>query len=91
VRRLVGAPRAGIPLPVLPLRAASYGFEALAALVPTFNPPLTPGRLDLFLADRRISIAKARRELGFHPEHVDLYDMFGWTYIGYVRDGQLNA
>jgi nucleoside-diphosphate-sugar epimerase len=91
VRRLVGSARAGIPLPELPLRAASYGFEALAALVPTFNPPLTPGRLELFLADRRISIAKARRELGFHPEHTDLYDMFGRTYIGYVRDGQLNA
>jgi nucleoside-diphosphate-sugar epimerase len=91
VRRLVGARRAGIPVPELPVRAASYGFEAIAAVLPRFNPPITPGRLDLFLADRRISIAKARRELNFEPQHTDLYEMFGWTYVGYVRDGQLNA
>lgn len=91
VRRLVGSTRAGIPIPELPVRAASYGFEALAAVLSGFNPPITPGRLDLFLADRRISIAKARRELEFDPEYTDLYDIFGQTYIGYVRDGQLNA
>ena len=90
VRRLVGARRAGIPIPELPVRAASYGFEALAAVFPGFNPPITPGRLDLFLADRRISIAKARRDLSFEPRYTDLYEMFGRTYVGYVRDGQLN-
>lgn len=90
-RRLVGASRSGVPLPVLPMRVAAYACQMLAAAVPTFNPPLTPGRLDLFLADRHISIAKARRELGFNPQVQDLYDMLGSTYLGYIRSGQLHA
>lgn len=89
-RRLVGSRRSGIPIPSLPVRVASHGFEAVAAAVPSFNPPITPGRLDLLLADRNISVAKARSELGFEPQHQDLYEMLGRTYIGYVRDGQLN-
>jgi nucleoside-diphosphate-sugar epimerase len=89
-RRLVGSRRSGIPIPTLPVRVASHGFEAMAAAIPTFNPPITPGRLDLLLADRNISVAKARRELGFDPKEQDLYEMLGRTYVGYVRDGQLN-
>jgi nucleoside-diphosphate-sugar epimerase len=90
-RRLVGSRRSGVPIPVLPVRAASYGFEALGGVLPGFNPPITPGRLDLLLADRRISVDKARRELNYEPQEQDLYDMLGRTYVGYVRDGQLNA
>jgi nucleoside-diphosphate-sugar epimerase len=89
-RRLVGARRGGLPLPEGPVRAAAHGFEALGRIAHGFNPPLTPARLDLFLTDRRISVAKARRELGFEPQCQDLYDMLGRTYVGYVRDGQLN-
>jgi dihydroflavonol-4-reductase len=90
-RRLVGSARAGIRLPVLPMRAAAHACQMLAAAVPSFNPPLTPGRLDLFLADRHISVAKARQELGFEPQVQDLYEMLGRTYVGYVRSGQINA
>lgn len=89
-RRLVGSRRSGIPIPVMPVRVASHGFEAMASLLPSFNPPITPGRLDLLLADRQISVAKARRELGFEPQEQDLYEMLGRTYVGYVRDRQLN-
>lgn len=90
-RRLTGARRSGVSIPVWPVRAAAYGFELLAHHLAQFNPPITPGRLDLFLSDRRISIVKARRELGFEPVHQDLYDMLGRTFLGYVRDGQLNV
>ncbi|MFU8803280.1 MAG: NAD-dependent epimerase/dehydratase family protein [Bradymonadaceae bacterium] len=89
-RRLVGARRATIPLPVAPLRVAALGFEGLARVWSGFNPPLTRHRLDLYLANRRISIDKARTELGYEPEHQDVYDMLGMTYVGYVRDGQLS-
>lgn len=89
-RRLLGARRATLNLPEWPLRLAAHGFTALGRLHGGFNPPLTPARLDLFLADRRISIAKARQDLGFEPRHQDLYDMLGRTYIGYIRDGSLN-
>lgn len=90
-RRLTGARRSGVPIPVWPVRLAAHGFELLARHRKRFNPPITPARLDLFLSDRRISIARARKELGFEPAHQDLYDMLGRTYIGYIRDGQLNA
>lgn len=89
-RRLVGARRSGIPIPTLPVRMASYGFEQIAQLLPTFNPPITPARLALFLQSRQISVAKARTELGFEPEFGDLYEMLGRTYVEYVRSGQIN-
>lgn len=89
-RRLIGSGRSGVPVPVLPVRGAAHVFEAVAGVVSSFNPPITPGRLDLFLADRRISVAKARRELSFDPQVQDLFEMLGRTYVGYVRDGQLN-
>jgi nucleoside-diphosphate-sugar epimerase len=90
-RRLVGSRRSGVQIPSMPVRAAAHGFRALASVLPGFNPPITPGRLDLFLADRHISVDKARRELDYDPQEQDLYDMLGRTYVGYVRDGQLNT
>lgn len=86
--RLTGNPRPcrSIPLPVA--RAAALATTPLARLVGR-DPPLSPERLDLFLADRSIDIGKARRELGYAPELRDLASMLGRTYAWYGLTGQL--
>ena len=86
--RLTGNPRPyrSIPLPVA--RAAALATTPLARLVGR-DPPLSPERLDLFLADRGIDIGKARRELGYAPELRDLASMLGRTYAWYGLTGQL--
>ncbi|MBA2662902.1 MAG: NAD-dependent epimerase/dehydratase family protein [Bradymonadaceae bacterium] len=86
---LVGVRRTGVPVPMWPMRLAGLGFEKIAAAVPSFNPPWTRNRLDLFVTDRQISIEKARVQLGYAPAYQNVYDMLGMTYIGYVKDGQL--
>jgi nucleoside-diphosphate-sugar epimerase len=53
------------------------------------RPPLTPERLDLFLAHRSIVIRKAREELGYEPRHRDAREMLARTHEWYVRSGQL--
>jgi nucleoside-diphosphate-sugar epimerase len=53
------------------------------------TPPLSTQRLELFLADRRIVIDKARRELGYEPRHQDLNEMLGRVYRDLVQTGQL--
>jgi len=38
---------------------------------------VTRGRLDLLRASRRISIERARRDLGYEPRWTDLEEMLG--------------
>jgi nucleoside-diphosphate-sugar epimerase len=86
--RLVGRERPWITVPLPLVRAASIAstpvFRALSR-----EPPLSPERLALFLADRRISIERARRELGYVPLHRDVGAMLRETYEGYRATGQL--
>lgn len=86
--RLTGNPRPyrSIPLPLA--RAAALATTPLARLLGR-EPPLSPERLDLFLADRAIDIGKARRELGYSPVLRDLASMLGRTYAWYGMTGQL--
>lgn len=68
------AGRGPLRLPLWPARAASAVCSAVSR---TFgvSVPITPERLDLFLADRRYSIERARSELGFEPRVTDLATM----------------
>jgi dihydroflavonol-4-reductase len=87
--RLTGAKRTHFNVPVPAARLLAHGLVALKRLRPDWNPPLTPERVDLFIADRRIDITKARRELGYEPKHRDLDEMLGRTYRWYVQEGLL--
>jgi nucleoside-diphosphate-sugar epimerase len=88
VGRLVGNPKPyrTVPLPVA--RAAALATTPLARLLGR-EPPLSPERLDLFLADRAIDIGKAKAHLGYAPRHRDLAGMLGRTYAWYGLTGQL--
>jgi nucleoside-diphosphate-sugar epimerase len=85
---LTGNPRPwrSVPLPLA--RAAAAVTTPMARLL-GMEPPLSPERLDLFLADRAIDIGKARRELGFAPHYRDLRSMLARTYAWYGMTGQL--
>ena len=88
-KRVVGARRSHIPIPLPIAKLAAFGFSIMHRLRPSWNPPLTPQRVALFVSDRKIDISKARRELGFEPKFQDLDVMLGRTYQGYVDDGQI--
>jgi len=75
--RVAGRSRPSIPLPAFPISAAATVLEAVRRLVPSFDPPVTRGRLDLLRASRRISIERARRDLGYEPRWTDLEEMLG--------------
>lgn len=79
-------PYLSIPLPLT--WAAAVTTTPLARLVGR-EPPLSPERIELFLADRRIDIGKARRELGYAPHYRELRAMLARTYTWYGMTGQL--
>jgi nucleoside-diphosphate-sugar epimerase len=85
---LVGRPRPWVKIPMTLARAGALVttplFRALGR-----EPPLTPERLALFRADRRILIDRARSELGYAPRHTDVGGMLGETYEGFRATGQL--
>ena len=85
---LTGRPRPYLSLPVPVARAAAMVTTPLARLAGR-EPPLSPERLDLFLADRAIDIGKARRELGYSAHFRDLRSMLARTYAWYGMSGQL--
>ena len=85
---LTGNPDPYLTIPLPMARAAALITTPLARLAGR-EPPLSPERLDLFLTDRAIDIGKARRELGYTPEHRDLKGMLGRTYAWYGLSGQL--
>jgi UDP-glucose 4-epimerase len=73
----------------LPLAWAAAAVTTLLARLGGREPPLSPERLELFLADRRIDIGKARRELGYAPHYRDLRAMLARTYAWYGMTRQL--
>jgi nucleoside-diphosphate-sugar epimerase len=85
---LVGNPRPYRRVPLGLARAASRLTTPLARLLGR-RPPLSPKRLELFVADRHIEIRKATEELGYRPALQDLREMLGRTCASYVRTGQL--
>ncbi len=87
--RIVGRRRGALPIPLPVARAAATVLETATRFAPDLNPPLTHDRIDLFVADRRISIQRARDELGFDPKRQDLDAMLGRTYRYYVDRGLL--
>jgi nucleoside-diphosphate-sugar epimerase len=86
--RLTGNPHPYLAIPLPLARVAALLTTPVARLVGR-EPPLSPQRLELFLADRAIDIGKARRELGYAPQYRDLKGMLGRTYAWYGLSGQL--
>jgi len=86
--KLVGKSRPYVSIPMGVARAGArigtWGSRLLRRQL-----PLTVERLELYLMDRHIEIAKAREELGYRPEHQELAEMLGRTYRYYVESGQL--
>lgn len=85
---LVGNPRPWRDIPLPLARAAALLTTPFAKAI-GIEPPLSPERLDLFMADRAIDIGKARRELGYVPHYRDLRSMLARTYAWYGMSGQL--
>ena len=79
-------PAIDVPLPLARLAAA---VTTPLAWLAGREPPLSPERLELFLADRAIDIGKARRELGYAPHYRNLRSMLARTYAWYGMSGQL--
>lgn len=88
--RLVGNPRPYINIP-LPLAHAAARFSTPLFRIIGRVPPLSPERLTMYLADRRIVIDKARKELGYEPCHQDLEEILGHSLRDFVRTGQLEV
>ena len=85
---LTGNSRPAIDVP-LPLARLAAAMSTPLARLAGREPPLSPERLELFLADRAIDIGKARRELGYAPHYRDLRSMLARTYAWYGMSGQL--
>lgn len=85
---LTGNPKPAIDVPLPLARLAATVTTPLAGLAGR-EPPLSPERLELFMADRAIDIGKARRELGYAPHYRDLRSMLARTYAWYGMSGQL--
>jgi nucleoside-diphosphate-sugar epimerase len=75
--RVAGRRRPALPVPSLPLDAAAAIFEGVRKRIPSFNPPITRGRLELLRASRRFRIDRARRDLGYEPAWTDVEEMLG--------------
>jgi dihydroflavonol-4-reductase len=73
--RVAGRRRPAVRVPVLPMTAAAALFDLVQRRIPSFDPPLTRGRLDLLRASRRISMKRARVELGYDPKWTDVEEM----------------
>jgi nucleoside-diphosphate-sugar epimerase len=85
---LVGNPRPYKTLPLILGKAIADISTSFARML-GFSPPLSPDRLELFLADRQIDITKAREELGYNPKQRNIYEMLASTHEYYVATRQL--
>ena len=85
---LTGNPRPYLPVP-MPLGRLAAALSTPLARALRLEPPLSPERLELFLADRAIDIARARSELGYEPQHRELEPMLARSYAWYVESRQL--
>jgi dihydroflavonol-4-reductase len=86
--RLVGKRRPYVSIPLSVARAGAQ-LGSLGSRLLGRQLPLTRERLNLFLMDRHIDIAKARAELGYQPQHQDLGEMLRRTYAYYRASQQL--
>jgi nucleoside-diphosphate-sugar epimerase len=86
--RIVGNRRPYLSIP-FPLARAAAQVGTFGSRLLGRQLPLTRERLDLFLMDRRIDIAKARDVLGYLPRHTDVGLMLRRTYDDYRATGQL--
>lgn len=75
--RVAGKKRPYIMLPPAPTRTLARTFDAVHGFLPRFNPPLSSGRLEMLETSRRISIRRARTELGYDPAWTDVEEMLG--------------
>ncbi len=89
-KEVIGTNRAYLPVPLPVAKLAAWGFSWANRLRPSWNPPLTPERVALFVTHRTIDVSKARRELGFEPKHQNLVEMLGRTYRWYRDSGQID-
>jgi nucleoside-diphosphate-sugar epimerase len=87
VASAAGRRRPRFHLPGWPARLAAYVLEK-AFLPLRKEPPLSRPKLSFFLHAKPLSIAKARRELGFSPE-VDFANGIRLTLDWYRRNGWL--
>jgi nucleoside-diphosphate-sugar epimerase len=85
---LVGNPRPYKTFFLIFGKAIAHISTPLAKIL-GFSPPISPDRLELFIADRHIDITKAREELGYNPKQQNIREMIASTYEYYVRTGQL--
>ena len=70
-------------------RAAATFFGLAKTVARDWNPPLTHERIDLFVADRRIDIGRARRELGYEPERIEVRSILEDAYRYHRQQGHL--
>jgi nucleoside-diphosphate-sugar epimerase len=85
---LLGKPRPYLKIPLPLARLAAWTTTPLFRLIGR-RPPLTPERLSLFLASRKINISKAECELGYSPKDQDPLQILRPAYEHYRRTGQL--
>ena len=85
---LVGNPKPYKTFPLILGKAIAHISTPFAKML-GFSPPLSPDRLELFIADRHINISKAREELGYNPKQQNIREMLARTYEYYLRTGQI--
>ncbi len=73
--RAAGQDRPFRRLPIRPLAITASLVDAVSRLVPSWSPPITRARIDLLASSRRISIRRAREELGYEPRITDVEEM----------------
>lgn len=86
---LAGVRRRFVRVPLVVARAAASVFSVANKVAPDWNPPLTHARINLFIADRRIDIGKARRELGYEPTKTEVREILESTYRYHAEHGHL--
>jgi nucleoside-diphosphate-sugar epimerase len=85
---LVNHPKPYRTIPLIPIKVLAHISTPIAKML-RFSPPISPDRLEMFIANRNIDITKAREELGYNPEQQNVFDMLARTYEYYVQTGQL--
>ncbi|MFT6396046.1 MAG: nucleoside-diphosphate-sugar epimerase [Bradymonadia bacterium] len=86
---LAGVRRRYVRVPLRIARLAATVFSLASKVAPDWNAPLTHARINLFIADRKIDIGKAKRELGYEPTRTDVLEILEGTYRYHAEQGHL--